>query len=128
MSKHSGRSSLQQGSAFEREADGRMGGVGGSEGETPDVSQLSRRNAVAYYSERTSHDHKGHALRATLIVLASVLVVGVVVAFAYLNSINEKLSSNVSSELLAALTDTSDSEPFYMLLLGTDKDAERAAG
>ncbi len=62
-------------------------------------------------------------------VIAAFLVLilgGGGVAFAYLNSINSNLHLGVGSDLLAALmpTDT-PSDPFYVLLLGTDGSAER---
>lgn len=67
--------------------------------------------------------------RIGLGVLAAVLVlalVGAGSAFAYMSSISKNLHQGIDDDLLAALSDTPyTGEPFYMLLLGTDKSEMR---
>ena len=55
-------------------------------------------------------------------VIVGVLLIGAVSAFAYINSITSSLHEGVDQDLRAALVETDmANEPFYMLLLGTDK-------
>ena len=60
--------------------------------------------------------------------MLSVLVIGAGAAFAYIYSINENLQSRVDDALLSVLqpVDT-PTDPFYVLLLGTDGSADRQA-
>lgn len=133
MGKHTKRD-LQQGSAFERGAESPRAreaadlgaGQATPEAQAPSASQLSRGNAVAYYDQRRKG--RGHLARKVLIAVGAVVAVAVVAIVVYVNGINQKLASNVSGDLLSALTDTSNNEPFYTLILGVDKDEERAEG
>lgn len=66
-------------------------------------------------------------LRGVLIAAVAVVAAGAIAFATFYNSINHKLTANVSPELAAELSDSQDvSDPFYMLLLGVDKSAERA--
>lgn len=67
-------------------------------------------------------------LIGTLVSMLSVLVIGAGAAFAYIYSINENLQSRVDDALLSVLqpVDT-PTDPFYVLLLGTDGSADRQA-
>ncbi|MBO4352184.1 MAG: LCP family protein [Eggerthellaceae bacterium] len=61
-------------------------------------------------------------------VAVAVLLIGAVSAYAYVSSITGSLHEGVDQDLRAALVETDMSkEPFYMLLLGTDRDEERKA-
>ena len=55
---------------------------------------------------------------AAVVTLA---VIGVGAAFAYMGVLNGKLSKGIDEDTQLALTDKSLAEPFYMLLMGTDK-------
>ena len=61
---------------------------------------------------------------AAVVALA---VIGVGAAFAYMGVLNGKLSKGIDEDMQLALTDKSLAEPFYMLLMGTDKSQERDA-
>ena len=64
----------------------------------------------------------------SLIALLAVCVVGVGAAFAYIYSINENLQHRVDDALLSVLSPVdTPTDPFYILLLGTDGSAEREA-
>ena len=52
---------------------------------------------------------------------------GGVAAAAYIANINSKITKNVDSSLRSVLTETKVTEPFYMLLLGIDRDEDRTA-
>ena len=94
----------------------------------PSASDLSRGNALAYYGSRRRRPRLSRGLRAALITVASVFLVSGIALAAYVAHINAKINGNVSSDLLSVLTDAQDNEPFYALLLGIDKDEERAQG
>lgn len=67
-------------------------------------------------------------LIGSLVTLLSVLVIGAGAAFAYIYSINENLQSRVDDALLSVLSPVdTPTDPFYVLLLGTDGSAEREA-
>lgn len=103
-------------------------------GEIPYRSKYSRD---AYGSTATTGDHRasksysGHKrskkpIFITLLIVFLVIAIGAGAAFAYLNTINHKLSTGVDADLLEELQDTQyTGEPFYALLLGIDKDEER---
>ncbi len=64
----------------------------------------------------------------SLIALLAVCVVGAGAAFAYIYSINENLQHRVDDALLSVLSPVdTPTDPFYILLLGTDGSAEREA-
>lgn len=100
------------------------------------ASEYSRQNASGYsrtsaantYTKKRKSRGRHKVLRTVIIVIALVLVGGVGVAWAYINNIDNRLSQGVNSELLSTLTEAKNGEPFYMLLLGIDKDEARASG
>lgn len=91
----------------------------------PSADILSRRNALPYYAKKRASARRGRVLRGILAGVAVLLVAAVVGVWGYIISINGKLGAGVSSELRSVLTETKYNEPFYMLLLGVDKDEER---
>lgn len=90
------------------------------------ASSLSRsRSADRYVRKRRARSRKTAATRILTgagLVLAASLVALVV----YVVSLQAQLGSGVSPELRQTLAPASLNQPFYMLLLGTDKSAERA--
>lgn len=93
----------------------------------PSANELSRRSSLTRYSDKRRSRGRRIIIRSVLIALAALVVVGISVAFAYVNNINTKLSSGVTEELLATLSERKEPDnPFYMLLLGVDKGEERA--
>ena len=87
---------------------------------------LSRENAVAHYSRIRRRRTRRAVLRGILVVvLVSLLGFGAV-AWAYINSINKRLTAGANEDLLTILSERDKpSDPFYMLLLGVDKGEER---
>lgn len=90
------------------------------------AQNLSRNAGTEHYTaRRKTSRRKNRILRGVLITLA-VLVVGMgVAAAAYIANINGKITSGIDESLRSVLTETKASEPFYMLLLGIDKDESR---
>jgi LCP family protein required for cell wall assembly len=106
----------------EKKPDNGRAGRGGS----PATSSLSRDKATSHYSTERHARKRKKVLRVVLITIAAVLLVGGGVAWAYLNNISSRLNDGVDSALRGQLTETTGSDPFYMLLLGVDKSEERA--
>jgi LCP family protein required for cell wall assembly len=70
--------------------------------------------------------HKHRVLIGVLIGVAVVILAGVGALAAYVHNINTKLTKNVDQNLVSELTATEPGDPFYVLLLGTDRDEARA--
>ncbi|HAM15458.1 MAG TPA: transcriptional regulator [Eggerthellaceae bacterium] len=85
-------------------------------------SAYGRNNAA--YTPRTTRRRRTGVIVA--VIVAILVVVGAGAAFAYFSGISDRLRSGVDEGLQNALvrTDMSNS-PFYVLLLGTDKSADR---
>ena len=62
-----------------------------------------------------------------VVAVVALAVIGVGAAFAYMGVLNGKLSKGIDEDTQLALTDKSLAEPFYMLLMGTDKSEDRDA-
>lgn len=83
-----------------------------------------RTTRYHYAAKRKSKRTKVAA--GVLIALLVVMIGGGGAALAYFNKINSNLHAGVDQGLLAALTDPlSDTDPFYVLLMGTDWSADR---
>lgn len=93
---------------------------------TISADQLSRSAGVRAYTSRKKPKHKHTKLKIAAGILTAVLVSIIVVVAWYINDINQRLGEGISDEVRAQLTDVSDQEPFYMLLLGVDKNQDRA--
>lgn len=91
-----------------------------------DASSLSReRSASRYVRQRKARSRKKLAFR-TLTGVGLVLAAALVALVVYVAALQAQLGSGVSPELRQALSPAPLDKPFYMLLLGTDKSAERA--
>ncbi len=93
-------------------------------------TQFSRdANSQEYLRVQRLKRKKGRrkkALLITLIVVAVLLLGGAGAAWAYYASLEGSLHKNVDENLLDSLTvNDSPSDPFYMLLIGSDKSADR---
>ena len=88
--------------------------------------ELSRSNSVDRYVSKRKNNTRRNILAGVLVALFVFLVVGAVSAWAYINNLNSKLNSKVDDDLRAVLAERQEPmDPFYMLLLGVDKDTER---
>ena len=98
------------------------------------ISQYSRSNPQ--YSTRASKRmSRGKKIALGVVAALVVAVVGAGTAFAfYINSINAELGGNKSSDEMKAIQDVltpskSFDQPFYMMLIGSDKrEGDEAAG
>lgn len=86
-------------------------------------SRIYSRDNVSRYSERARQRRRGKLIRRTIVcTLLAVLLCGVSAAGLWVSKIAGNLHGvNITSDLLATLVDSNvTSDPFYMLLLGTD--------
>ena len=97
----------------------------GSAGLATDARLLSRSGSYAHYSTARKARRRHHIVRGVLVTILAVLVSGVVAVAAYVININSRLSNGLDSSLASVLTTSDSGEPFYMLLLGVDKDSSR---
>ncbi|WP_241159247.1 LCP family protein [Adlercreutzia sp. ZJ141] len=91
-----------------------------------EFSSTPRMSRYHYVAKRKNSRRKA----ALIAVIAALVVVlgGAGAALAYYANISGNLHEGLTSGLLSSLTDTyADTDPFYMLLMGTDGSAEREA-
>lgn len=94
-----------------------------------DEQVLNREHAGAYYAAKRKLQAKKTLLRRIGITLASLLgaaSVACAIVIGYLFFINSQITSKITDDLRAVLTDSNNNEPYYALLLGIDKDEDRA--
>ena len=94
-----------------------------SAGET-ESSAASSPSDSRYSYLRKSRKRRKIAIITAVTILA-VALVGVGAAFAYIGYINSQINDGMTDELREALVPTDNSEPFYMLIMGVDKSADR---
>lgn len=104
---------------------------GDRQGRAGGTSAQTSQNVSKYYDVNRYHNAKkkksGRKAAIIAIVCVVLLLLGgvAVAASVYVSGINEKLTSNVTDELREQLVKTEAGDPFYLLLLGVDKDAGR---
>jgi LCP family protein required for cell wall assembly len=96
------------------------------EGRGVDARELSRDGSAARYVIKNRIRRRSRIRNIVVGILVAVAVVAGG-AFAYVHDINSKLKNGLDSGIFGVLSKSSGDEPFYMLLLGTDKDEARAA-
>lgn len=102
------------------------GGSKGSSAGAADRLSAEDRASRYRYDEKKGKRRKG--LTIALAVILTVVLGGAGAAFAYIAKINSNLQDGMSQGLLDSLVGTySDSDPFYMVLMGTDASADREA-
>lgn len=90
------------------------------------TNAYSRRATKAGYAKQRKKNKRRRIVAASLFIVLALCLVGAGAAFAYYNSIERNLSEDVDADIYEQLVKTDIvNEPFYMLLLGTDKSAER---
>lgn len=93
----------------------------------PSAPRYSRAKGAEEYIEKRQRRGRHHVLRAALVTLVALVVAGGAAVAAYLYHINTAITAGVDDKLRDTLVETKDpGDPFYMLLLGIDKDEERA--
>lgn len=83
------------------------------------------QQAAAYAGKRKKRSKKNILKVAAVVFLCAILALGAT-AFAYVVNLQTSLSAKLDADLSNSLKQVNDGEPFYMLLLGIDKDQERA--
>ncbi|MGN0076821.1 MAG: LCP family protein [Parafannyhessea sp.] len=92
-----------------------------------DARSLSRHSSRAHYAQARGRRRTHKILRIVLVTVLAVIVAGGAAVWAYVNNINSRLRGNLDSKLMSTLTTKEAGEPFYMLLLGVDKDSSRSS-
>ena len=88
-------------------------------------SEYSRSSGVERY-HRGTRRRRRHGFLRVFVVALLVCVLGFGgAAFAYMSNISGRLNEGIDSNLLSSLSESSVSEPFYMLLIGVDKSQDR---
>ena len=121
------RSQSRYGSGPSHAAHAASGRAASKRSRTAGAHAASRSEGASAYADRRRKKRRGRALRVVLVTLLVALVGVGAAAAAYIAHINSALSSNVSDDLRAQLSEpVQQSDPFYMLLLGVDKSEARA--
>ena len=95
------------------------------EGASHAADEYSRRGADGYVRRRRQR-RRHRILKTVLISLAVVVVAAGTAVAAYVHHINSAITGGVDDSLRDSLVETKDpGDPFYMLLLGVDKDESR---
>lgn len=99
-----------------------------SQPERLDAQELSREASLEHYSRKRRSRRRHAAVRAVLVTLLVAMVALGTTAWAYVSNINAQLNKGVNKTLSSVLSDHEAGDPFYMLLLGIDKDESRVEG
>ena len=86
---------------------------------------LSRSVSADYYGSKMRSRRRKRITTSILLALFIVFVGATVALAAFVASINSKLTGTVSDELRTVLTHQEAGKPFYLLLIGIDKDEGR---
>lgn len=86
---------------------------------------LSRSTSAEYYNGKLRSRSRKRVLLTVLGALAVVLVFASVAIASYVNQINQKITGRVDTQLQTVLTTQEAGKPFYLLLIGVDKDEGR---
>ena len=86
---------------------------------------LSRSTSGEYYSKKLHSRTRKRILWSLLAAFVIVFTVAAVAAAAFVNDINNKITGKVDAELQTVLSTQEPGKPFYLLLIGVDKDEGR---
>ncbi len=86
---------------------------------------LSRNVSAEYYNKLMRKRSRKRVLRVVLASLLVVLVCAGVAVASFVNDINQKITGSVDTKLQTVLTTQEPGKPFYLLLIGVDKDEGR---
>lgn len=86
---------------------------------------LSRNQSGEYYSNKLRSVGRKRIVTIVLGSLAAILLVGGIAVAAFVNDINTKITGRVDKNLKSVLTVEEPGKPFYLLLIGVDKDEGR---
>lgn len=88
-------------------------------------SNLSRMRAQSRYAKKRKTRKRQSVTKTVLISVAAAFAAAIIGLGIFLFGIQSLLGQGLDTNLFNVLTDTSIHQPFYMLLLGTDKSSER---
>ena len=86
---------------------------------------LSRNVSADYYSSRLRSRTRKNIIRSIIAGIVAILLGGTVAIAAFVNDINTKITGSVDTNLKTVLATQEVGEPFYLLLIGIDKDEGR---
>lgn len=92
---------------------------------TPQHAASRSDGAAQQYSRQRTVQNRGGVGKKILIVLLVLLAIGGGAAAWFFFNINSRLSAGIDPRMRQVLVDSNLDEPFYMLLLGVDKDNDR---
>ena len=93
---------------------------------TTDAEDVNRYYDVSRYRNKNKSKSNRRIVVIAVIAIVFLLLAGVAIAAGlYVSNINTKLNSNVTNELREQLVQKKAGDPFYLLLLGVDKDQGR---
>ncbi len=93
---------------------------------TTDVEDFNRYYDVNRYRNKNKNKSNRKIVVIAVIAVVLLLIGGVAIAAGlYISNINNKLNSNVTNELREQLVKKEAGDPFYLLLLGVDRDQGR---
>ena len=86
---------------------------------------LSRNVSGEYYTNKMRSRSRKRIVLSALAALVLVLACASVAVASYVSQINQKITGRVDTELKTVLTTQEAGKPFYLLLIGVDKDEGR---
>lgn len=86
---------------------------------------LSREQSLDYYADVRARRSRRKLVIGILVGIVTVVAIAGIAAGLYISHINSKISSN-DQDLLSSLKKGAPNEPFYLLLIGADRDEERS--
>ena len=86
---------------------------------------LSRNTSAEYYNGKLRSRTRKRILLSVLAAIVVVLVGASAAIASYINEINQKITGRVDTQLQTVLTTQEAGKPFYLLLIGVDKDEGR---
>ena len=97
-------------------------------GNRPATSDFSRAQATERYSGARRKRGRRRGLKVFLIAIVVIAALGCTAAFAFMARFSGSFGMSGDSALHGTLTEATSGDPFYMVLIGVDKDEARAEG
>ena len=97
-------------------------------GNRPATSDFSRAQATERYSGARRKRGRRRGLKVFLITIVVIAALGCTAAFAFMARFSGSFGMSGDSALHGTLTEATSGDPFYMVLIGVDKDEARAEG
>ena len=98
------------------------------EGDRPSSSAYSRTDSAERYSGARKKRGRKRGLKVFLIALVVIAAIGCTAAFAVMMRFSSSFGMAADSALHGTLTEAASGDPFYMVLIGVDKDQARVEG